>query len=111
VSSRRNHKNENQGIGLYSQEQEKYTTAFQYFAQIVVGAVFFSIGVLVLIGIFGHRTQETIRFGKPEPHIAGFIAAAAILAWGIFAAHAGVIFWSRRLLAYLRHRHLQQGRT
>jgi len=68
-------------------------------------------GVLVLIGIFGHRTQETIRFGKPEPHIAGFIVAAAILAWGIFAAHAGVIFWSRRLLAYLRHRHLQQGRT
>jgi hypothetical protein len=41
-------KHGNQDIGLYTREQEKNTIPFQYFAQIVVGAVVFLCGVLFL---------------------------------------------------------------
>jgi hypothetical protein len=34
-----------QGIGLYTYEQEKNTTPFQYFAHIVVGSVFVLVGI------------------------------------------------------------------
>jgi hypothetical protein len=97
VSSHEKHEDENQGIGLYTREQEKNTTPFQYFAQIVVSAVVFLCGVLFLVGIFDHRRQETIHFGNPESHLGGFVAAVAIIVVGTFMAHAGVIFWSRRV--------------
>jgi hypothetical protein len=54
-------------------------------------------GVLFLVGIFDHRRQETLHFGSPESHLGGFVAAVAIIVVGIFMAHAGVIFWSRRV--------------
>jgi putative flippase GtrA len=67
-----------QGIGLWTYEQEKNTTPFQYIAQIVVG------GVFVLIGIaFG-----CVRY---------WLASPMMIVVGIFVAHAGVIFWYRRL--------------
>jgi hypothetical protein len=49
VSFKGKHEDETQGIGLYTREQEKYTTPFAYFAQIVVGAVVFFCGVLLLV--------------------------------------------------------------
>jgi hypothetical protein len=39
------------GIGLYTYEQEKNSTPFAYFAQIVVGAVIASLGM-----VFGVRS-------------------------------------------------------
>ncbi len=67
-----------QGIGLWTYEQEKNTTPFQYIAQIVVGSVFALTGIA-----FGY-----VRY---------LLAAAAMIVIGIFIAHAGVIFWYRRL--------------
>jgi hypothetical protein len=46
------------GIGLYTYEQEKNSTPFAYFAQIVVGAVVASLGM-----VFGVRSG---RIAKPE---------------------------------------------
>jgi formate hydrogenlyase subunit 3/multisubunit Na+/H+ antiporter MnhD subunit len=99
---RHSHNNEHRGIGLYTEEQGKNTTPFQYFAQIVVGAVFFCVGVLLLVGIFDARSRETLKFGSPDPHLGAFLFAAVLIIIGMFMAHAGVIFWGRRILARLR---------
>jgi hypothetical protein len=66
------------GIGLYSDEQVKSTTPFQYAAQIVVGSIFFGVGAaLVLVG--------------------KMFSGLALVVIGAFMAHAGVIFWWKRL--------------
>jgi len=95
---------ENQGVGLYTREQEKNITPFDYFAQIVVGAVVFFCGVLLLVVIFDHRSREAVQFGSPEPHLYGFVVAGAIIVVGIFMAHAGVILWGRRVRMHLKKR-------
>jgi hypothetical protein len=112
VSSKGKHEDENQGIGLYTGEQEQYTTPFQYFAQIVVGAVVFLYGVFVLILIFDQRSREAIKFGRPEPHLYDFGVAGAIIVVGILMAHAGAIFWGRRVSMHRkkrRERHVARG--
>jgi hypothetical protein len=67
------------GIGLYSYEQEKNTTPFQYAAQIVVGVIVVGVGVMLLF--------EGMR-----------LSGAAMVLIGAFFAHAGVIFWFKRRL-------------
>jgi ABC-type Fe3+ transport system permease subunit len=104
VSSNGKHKDESQGIGLYTREQEKNTTPFQYFGQVVGGGVVFLCGVLLLVAIFDHRSRETAQFGSPESHLYGFVVAGAVIALGIFMAHAGVIFWGRRVRRHLKKR-------
>jgi len=76
-----------QGIGLYTNEQTKYTTPFQYFAQIVVGAVVIWLGAMLAYA----KYQSPFRISP------GLIAAIALIAVGMFQAHAGAIFWYRRL--------------
>jgi hypothetical protein len=68
VTAKGKHNDANEGIGLYTREQQKNTTAFDYFAQIVVGAVVFACGLLYLVIIFDYRSRETIHFGSPELH-------------------------------------------
>jgi formate/nitrite transporter FocA (FNT family) len=76
-----------QGIGLYTYEQEKYTTPFQYFVHIVVGGFIASLGII--FGIIQYQSAPQSMWS-----LAPF--AMAILV-GAFMAHAGVIFWYRRL--------------
>ena len=105
MSFRHSHKDEGQGIGLYTHEQVKNNTPFQFFVQIVVGAVVFFSGLLLLVDIFDHRSRETLQSGSPEPHSAAFALAAAVIVIGVFMAHAGVIFWTRRLRMRLKNHH------
>jgi hypothetical protein len=93
-----------EGIGLYTAEQEKNTTLFAYFAQIVIGGVVLVSGVAYLAVVLGVRHKEALQFGSPETHLYGFAVALAIIAVGIFFAHAGVIFWARRLRTRLTKR-------
>jgi biotin transporter BioY len=99
---------QSKGIGLYNREEEKNTTPFQYFAQIVGGVVVFLCGALYLIIIFGLRHKETVQFGSAEPHLYGFAIASATIVVGIFIAHAGVIFWGRRFRQRFTKRHQRQ---
>jgi hypothetical protein len=96
-------------IGLYTQEQEKNTTPFQYFGQIVGGGVVLVCGALYLVIIFGLRHKETAQFGSPEPHLYGFAVASAIIVAGIFMAHAGFIFWGRRFYSRFTKRQRQHS--
>jgi hypothetical protein len=66
------------GIGLYTHEQVKNTTPFQYAAQVVVGTIVLGTGLMFTI--FGYRTS-----------------GITIMVIGAFIAHAGVIFWWKRL--------------
>jgi hypothetical protein len=88
---------ERKGIGLYTYEQIKNTTPFQYCAQIVVGAIVASVGVLLLYHMTALRSDEVRMFGSAEAHIWGWVAGFAIVVIGLFQAHAGVIFWARRM--------------
>lgn len=76
------------GIGLYTAEQEKNTTAFDYFAEVVVGAIVASLGVMLGYDQYHSATRRTTE---------GLLIAAALIVVGIFFAHAGVIFWCRRI--------------
>jgi hypothetical protein len=75
------------GIGLYTYEQAKNTTPFQYFAQIVVGAAVVLTGAIVVYALLQSRTAHTW----------GLVASSILILMGIFMAHAGLIFWYRRL--------------
>ena len=101
----------NGDIGLYTQEQQKNTTPFHYFAQIVVGTIVFACGLLYLVVIFDHRSRETIQFGSPETHLYGFLVAGAIIVVGIFMAHAGVIFWANRIRKHVKKRRQRRAAT
>lgn len=90
-----------EGVGLYTYEQVKGTTSFQYFAQIVVGAVFSGIGVMLLYHQFEVRREEARMFGTAEGHFWGWIASFALVAIGVFMAHAGLIVYGRRVCRWV----------
>jgi hypothetical protein len=85
-------------IGLYTYEQEKNTTPFQYFAQIVIGGVFTSVGGLLVYHVLTLRKEETRAFGSAETHVWDWVVSLAAILIGVFQAHAGVIFWGRRMI-------------
>jgi sulfite exporter TauE/SafE len=83
------------GIGLYTYEQEKNSTPFAYIAQIVVGAVLASLGV-----VLGYAQYES-----PTRSTGGLVTAAVLIVIGIFLAHARAIFWYRRPMEAFKLRH------
>jgi hypothetical protein len=85
---KRHKKEQRPGIGLYTYEQEKNTTPFDHFVQTLVGTVVASLGIML-----GYDQYESPARRSTE----GLITAAAFIVVGIFIAHAGVIFWYRRL--------------
>ena len=85
------------GIGLYSYEQEKYVTPFQYLAQIAVGAFIFGMGTLLLYRVASDRTEEIRKYGAANSHFWGWLGGCVILVIGAFMAHAGVIFYSQKI--------------
>jgi len=89
-----------QGVGLYTYEQQRNTTPFQFVAQIVVGAIVFITGVILFFSIWGIRAREISDYGSPTSHLGGFAASVALLLIGIFMAHAGVIFYWRRFKSH-----------
>jgi hypothetical protein len=88
---------EREGIGLYTYEQAKNTTPFQYFAQIVVGTIIAVLGGLLVYQEISVRGQEIRKYGFAETHIWGWVGSLAVVLIGMFMAHAGVIFYARRL--------------
>lgn len=77
-----------QGIGLFTYEQEKNATAFDYFAEIVIGTIVVSLGIT--LGYF-------LLYQSPTRSTEGLLTSAMLIVIGIFFAHAGAIFWYRRL--------------
>jgi hypothetical protein len=85
------------GIGLYTYEQARNTTPFQYFAQIVVGTIFAVGGGLLVYRVMTLRRGEIRQFGSAEAHVWDWITSLAVVVIGVFMAHAGVIFYARRI--------------
>ena len=80
-------KTQKPGIGLYTYEQAKNATPFQYFAQFVVGTLGALLGIM-----FGYAKYES-----PTRSTSALITAAVLTVIAIFWAHAGAIFWYRQL--------------
>lgn len=97
------------GIGLYSYQQEKNTTPFQYFGQLIIGLFCVGLGLLRILTIMAIRKQEIAVYGSAESHFWAWLTSIAILLVGLFWAHAGAIFYGRRITSKLI-RHRTQGR-
>jgi formate hydrogenlyase subunit 3/multisubunit Na+/H+ antiporter MnhD subunit len=93
------------GIGLYRYEQEKSNTSFQFFAQIVIGVVFFLAGLVLLYGVWLTRRHELEVFGNADRYLGSFAVAASFVLIGSFFAHAGVIYYWRKFRAHVRAPH------
>ncbi len=89
------------GIGLYTYEQAKNTTAFDYFAQVVVGTIVAALGGFILGHEIAVRSEQIRKYGSAETNVWGWITGLAMVVIGLFMAHAGVIFWTRRMLKRL----------
>jgi hypothetical protein len=76
------------GIGLYSYEQIKNCTAFDFFGVIILGTIVASLGIMLGYDQYHSATRRSTG---------GLITATVLTVLGIFFAHAGVIFWYRRL--------------
>jgi hypothetical protein len=96
VTSRR------KGIGLYTYEQVKNTTAFQYFGQVVVGTIVAAVGFVILCRQIAVRSEEVRKYGSSEADLRGWITGLVIVVIGLSMAHAGVIFWTRRMVKRIR---------
>lgn len=86
------------GIGLYTYEQIKNVTPFQYLAQLLVGVFIACMGALLLYYVLSVRGDEIQKYGAAEGHFWGWIGGCAMVVIGVFMAHAGVIFYSRRIV-------------
>jgi biotin transporter BioY len=90
------------GIGLYTYEQIKNVSPFQYFAQLLVGAFIACMGAFLLYYVIGARSDEIQKYGAAEGHFWGWLGGCAIVVIGIFMAHAGAIFYLRKIVHNLR---------
>jgi hypothetical protein len=86
------------GIGLYTYEQSRNTTAFQYFVQVVVGVVFAALGGVLLGHAMITRGERILKHGSVDTDPSIWITGLAGVLIGLFIAHAGAIFWFRRLV-------------
>lgn len=93
------------GIGLYSHEQVKNTTPFQFFAQVVIGAIFAGLGAIVLCHQLAVREEEIRKYGSSDTNLWWWLIGFAFFLNGLVVAHAGVIFWTRRVVNKVRSAH------
>jgi hypothetical protein len=80
-------KREEGGIGLFSREQQKNTTPFQYSMQIAVGTVFIALGTMLFYQASIVRTREIRHYGSADTHVGMWLTASAFFAVGAFFAH------------------------
>jgi hypothetical protein len=104
-------KEKRRGIGVYSYQQTKYSTPFGLFVVIVVGIVFCALGGARLATVLQARHTEFLALGSADPHVWGFVYSVSTIGFGVFLAHAGVIYWVRRLTAHMRDRYAQRERS
>ena len=104
-------KEKHRGIGVYSYEQTRYSTPFGLFVVVVIGFAFGLRGAVGLGMVLAAREMESLKFGRADPHVWGFVYSISTIICGVFLAHAGVIFWMRRLTAFLRSRRIEKQRT
>ena len=88
------------GLGLYNHEQCQNTTAFQFYGQIVVGAIVSALGLFLVWGVWKTRLQEISEYGRADSHYGSFLFSFAVLVIGMFMAHPGVIYCWRKLTAH-----------
>ena len=87
ASVKHSRKASKQGIGLFEYWQVRNTTPFQYFAQVVIGTILASLGIAI-----GY-----VQYQSPIRSVGWLLTSAAGIVVGVFMAHAGAIFWYRRL--------------
>jgi hypothetical protein len=76
----------------------KKENAVTFSAGIVVGTVVCLLGVMSTLYLIQQRKVERLTFGNSDLHPFGWLIVVCIFAAGVFYAHAGMIYWWRRIL-------------
>jgi hypothetical protein len=87
------------GIGLYTYQQVRNTTRFQFVAQIVVGVILVFAGFLFVYAVREKRLQELSTYGSAGSHWGGLCFGFGMMLYGVFLAHPGIIFCWRKFIA------------
>lgn len=87
------------GIGLYTYQQVRNTTRFQFVAQIVVGAILVFAGFLFVYAVREKRLQDLSTYGSAGSHWGGLCFGFGMMLYGVFLAHPGIIFCWRKFIA------------
>ena len=105
------HRHGRRGLGLYSANQIRSETPFTLFGVIIVGTVFCFGGIVLFWSTVVARSKEFAASGTADSHVGGFLFALGMFICGIFFAHAGVIYFGRRLLTRVRLRRRERRRV
>jgi hypothetical protein len=92
------------GLGLYDHEQCRNTTTFQFYGQIIIGALVAAFGIFLLWGVWKTRLQEISQYGTSDSHFGSVAFGFAVVVIGAFMAHPGVIYCWRKLTMWVRNR-------
>jgi hypothetical protein len=95
-------RSDRKGIGLFSYEQERYTTPYQYFAQAAVGTFIAALSLLLLFHEVAALSDESRKYSWDAARLWELIPGLAGIVIGLFMAHAGIIFWMRRIISRTR---------
>jgi hypothetical protein len=88
------------GLGLYDHEQCRNATAFQFYGQIVIGAIVAAFGLFLVWGVWKTRLQEISIYGRADSHYGSLVFSFAVVVIGAFMAHPGLIYCWRKLSAH-----------
>lgn len=91
----------NRALGLFAYKRSDTTTPLQDAGAIVIGVVCAVLGIALIMAQMQARAGEIKSWGISETHWGGFLLGAGFLLTAFWFAHAGVIYWFRRL--FKRH--------
>jgi hypothetical protein len=89
------------GIGFYRYSQTKNTKPVGRIGAMLIGGIYVLVGLFVIMRLIGVRQAEVRIWGSAEHHFVGFVFGICLIAIGVFAAHVGVIYYSRKLCHWL----------
>jgi hypothetical protein len=87
------------GTGLYSARQVQHENSITFTASAIGGTVIAATGVALVLRAVTIVRTERHQWGSAELHIGDWLLPLCMIVTGVFVAHAGAIYWWRRLFS------------
>jgi hypothetical protein len=90
-------RDEKDTFGLWAPQQTKSENAITFTGEIFGGVIIALCGAAIAYVNARTIIDERAQFGGASPHIGAWLMAIGLMLIGGFLAHAGVIYWCRRI--------------